>query len=136
MKGTDMDADKTAVAEACLKGAKDGSLSFPEILGRLHSAGFEGYLVDYRLGVQVFYRADEALSLPLGKAARVAAAFDGAAVAGLIRWAQANGPDYSYAAFCDRVTAAGCAGYLVTLPGRRVVYFGRTGETHVEHFPN
>ena len=130
-----MDAELRRIAETCLNGAKDGSLSFPEILGRLGAAGFEGYLVEYRLGVQVFYRADEVLSLPLGEAARVAAAFDGAELARLIRWAQTNGPDYTYAAFCDRVTAAGCAGYLVSLPGRRVVYFGRTAETHVEHFP-
>jgi uncharacterized protein YbcV (DUF1398 family) len=132
-----MDAEKRSVAEACLNGAKSGSLSFPEILGRLGAAGFEGYLVDYRLGVQVFYQAGgRALSLPLGKSAgAVAAGFDGAAVAGLIRWAQANGAEYSYAAFCERVMAAGCAGYLVSLPGRRVVYFGRTAEMHVEHFP-
>lgn len=31
--------------------------------------------------------------------------------------------------------AAGFEGYLVSLPGRRAVYFGRTAETHVEHFP-
>ena len=72
---------------------------------------------------------------PLPREQQVAAAFDGAELARLIRWAQTNGPDYTYAAFCDRVTAAGCAGYLVSLPGRRVVYFGRTAETHVEHFP-
>jgi len=33
------------------------------------------------------------------------------------------------------VVAAGCTGYLVSFPGQRAVYFGRTGETHVEHFP-
>jgi hypothetical protein len=26
-------------------------------------------------------------------------------------------------------------GYLVSFPGRRVLYFGRTGETHAEHLP-
>jgi hypothetical protein len=31
--------------------------------------------------------------------------------------------------------AAGCAGYLDSLDGRRVVCFGRSGETHVEHVP-
>ncbi len=30
---------------------------------------------------------------------------------------------------------AGCAGYFVSLIGRRAVYFGRTAETHVEPFP-
>jgi uncharacterized protein YbcV (DUF1398 family) len=40
-----------------------------------------------------------------------------------------------YRAFCRQIAAAGCAGYFVSLPGRRAVYYGRTGETHVEHFP-
>ena len=65
----------------------------------------------------------------------MAAAFDAEAVAGLVRWAQASGPDYSYAGFCERVKAAGCAGYLVSFSGRRVLYYGRTAEIHVEHFP-
>ena len=39
-------------------------------------------------------------------------------------WAQANPSDYSYVAFSKKVKAAGCAGYLVSFPGRRVVYFG------------
>jgi hypothetical protein len=30
---------------------------------------------------------------------------------------------------------AGCVAYMVSLPGRRVVYYGRTGASHVEHFP-
>jgi len=36
-----MDAERIAVAEACLSAAHDGSLSFPEIIGRLLAAGFE-----------------------------------------------------------------------------------------------
>jgi len=35
-----------------------------------------------------------------------------------------------------QVKAAGCAGYLVSFLGRRVVYYGRSAETHVEHFPS
>jgi hypothetical protein len=68
-------------------------------------------------------------------AGAIAGTFGAAGVEKLVRWAQANGPDYSYKAFCERVKAAGCAGYLVSFLGRRVVYFGRTAETHVEHFP-
>lgn len=52
------------------------------------------------------------------------------------RWAQANRPDYSYAVFSERARAAGCACYLVSFPGRRVVYYGRAAETYVEHFPS
>ena len=65
----------------------------------------------------------------------VAAEFDQPGVAVQIKWAQANPPDYSYAAFCKNVKALGCAGYMVSFLGRRVLYFGRTAETHVEHFP-
>jgi uncharacterized protein YbcV (DUF1398 family) len=52
-----------------------------------------------------------------------------------LREAQALVPGYSYQGFCDKVVAAGCAGYLVSIVGRRVLYYGRTGETHTEYFP-
>lgn len=133
-----MDAERIAVAKACLAAAHDGSLGFPEIVGKLIAAGFDGYLVDYRGVSQSFYLPDgESLTLDLPHAsAPVAAAFDAAEVERLVRWAQANPADYSYVAFSDKAVAAGCAGYLVSFLGRRVVYFGRTAETHVEHFPS
>jgi hypothetical protein len=65
----------------------------------------------------------------------VAPQFNQAGVAAQIKWAQANPPDYSYVAFCRNVKALGCAGYFVSFAGRRVLYFGRTAETHIEHFP-
>ena len=132
-----MATDRAAVAARCLAAAYDATASFPEIVGTLMAAGFEGYLVDYRAGTNSYYTPDAAavtIAMPHGAVA-VAAGFDSGAVAGLVRWAQANEADYSYAGFCDRVTAAGCAGYLVSFPGRRVVYFGRGAEMHVEEFP-
>ena len=69
-------------------------------------------------------------------AGSVASAFNVAEIERLVRWAQASSPDYSYVTFSEKVKAAGCAGYLVSFLGRRVVYFGRTAETHVEHFPS
>ena len=132
-----MDAERIAVAKTCLDAAHDGSLSFPEIIGKLVTAGFEGYAVDYRRNTQVYYLPDgDNVELAMPQATgSVVAAFDGDGVEALVRWAQANGPDYSYAAFCEKVRAAGCAGYLVSFLGRRVVYYGRTAETHVELFP-
>jgi len=41
----------------------------------------------------------------------------------------------SYAQFCEQINAAGCVGYLVSMAGRRAVYYGRTCETYVEPFP-
>ena len=132
-----MDAERVSIAESCLDAAHSGSLSFPEIVGRLIAAGFEGYAVDYRRNTQAFYMlSGESVVLEMQPSAgAVAEKFDAAGVEALVRWAQANGPDYSYRGFCEKVKQAGCAGYLVSFPGRRVLYFGRTAETHVEHFP-
>jgi len=132
-----MDAERISIAKACQEGAHDNSLSFPEFVGKLIAAGFEGYTVDYRRNAQAFYLPDgDSVVLEMHPyAGSVAANFDAAEVERLVRWAQANPADYRYVAFCQKVKAAGCAGYLVSFLGRRVVYFGRTAETHVEHFP-
>lgn len=132
-----MDAERTSIAETCLNAAHDGSLSFPEIVGRLVAAGFESYMVDYRRDRQTYYLPDgDSVAMDMrSSAGSIAAAFHAAEVERLVRWAQANPADYSYVVFCEKVKAAGCAGYLVSFLGRRVVYFGRTAEIHVEHFP-
>ncbi|MGQ3030094.1 MAG: DUF1398 domain-containing protein [Ferrovibrionaceae bacterium] len=132
-----MDAQRTAIAETCLAGAYDGSLAFPDIIGMLIAAGFDGYAVDYRRNVTTYCLAEGGCVVLDNRPSDqpVAAAFDAAGLAAQIKWAQANPPDYSYSAFCRNVRALGCAGYLVSFPGRRVLYFGRTAETHVEHFP-
>lgn len=132
-----MDAERISIARTSVQAAHDGSLSFPEIVSKLIGAGFEGYTVDYRRNSQTFYLPDgDSVVVDMqSSAGAVAADFDAAEVERLVRWAQANAAGYSYVAFCEKVKAAGCAGYLVSFLGRRVVYFGRTAETHVEHFP-
>jgi uncharacterized protein YbcV (DUF1398 family) len=65
----------------------------------------------------------------------VAERFDAAIVRQAIGEAQALAPGYTYPGFCAKVAGAGCAGSLVSFPGRRVLYYGRTGETHTELFP-
>jgi uncharacterized protein YbcV (DUF1398 family) len=132
-----VDAERIGIARACLDAAYDGSLSFPDIIVRLMGAGFEGYSVDYRREAQTYYLPDGdsvELAMPQNPGL-VSEVFDTAKVDALVRWAQANDRAYSYSAFCEKVKAAGCAGYLVSFVGRRVVYYGRTAETHVELFP-
>lgn len=75
-----------------------------------------------------------ALTMP-ASSGNIAAAFDASEVERLVLWAQVNPADYSYAAFFEKAKTAGCAGYLASFLGRRAVYYGRTAETHVEHFP-
>ena len=113
--------------KTCLNAAQDGSLSFPAILGALPHAGFEGYAVDYRRSSQTFYLPnDDNIELDMPHAAGSAeATFDGTGVEALIRWAQANGPDYSYLAFCEKVKLAApqhrwpCRGCLCRLERSR-----------------
>lgn len=133
-----MDAHQTAVAKLCLDGAHDGKMDFPAIVGTLIAAGFEGYTVDFRRQVATYYAPDgSSLELPLpADGEGVAAGFDGDAVKEAIRQAQSGDVGYSYTGFCRTVKVAGCAGYMVSFLGQRVVYFGRTAEMHVEHFPN
>ncbi len=132
-----MDAHLQLVAQRCLAAAYDGSMAFPRIVATLVASGFEGYIVDYRRHTTTYYLPDGdsvMLDAPQ-RGGAVAATFDAAGVDAAVREAQANLPGYSYAGFCERVTAHGCAGYIVSFSGRRVVYFGRTAETHVELFP-
>ena len=132
-----MDAQQKTIAQKCLAGSYDNTMTFPQGVQALMQAGFEGYHVDYRLNTRTFYLpSGEALSLknpdthpPIGKD------FNASEIAAAIKWAQLNPPDYNYVDFNKRVTANGCAGYIASFLGRRVLYFGRTGETHVEHFP-
>ena len=130
-----MDERQRAVALECFEGAGDGRLSFPQVLGRLAEAGFEGYVVDFRRGESGYFLPSGAEARFAGHRPDVAAAFDAAALKAAILEAQTGAEGYSYAGFCAKAGAAGCALYLVSLPGRRVVYVGRSGETHTEHFP-
>ena len=127
----------TATAQRCLHASFDGTMDFPSIVRALIDAGVEGYDVDFRRGTTTYFRATgESVQLAMpALATPVAATFDAGAVEQAVREAQRQAPGYTYAGFCARVKAAGCAGYRVSFLGRRVVYFGRTAEIHVEHFP-
>jgi len=131
-----MTEDQRATAKACLEGAETGAMTFPEIVGALMRAGFESYAIDFRRASAVYYLPDgDSVELATHRTETVAAAFDAEAIRAAIHEAQQLAPGYTYAGFCHKVAAAGCAGYIVSFSGRRALYFGRTAETHVEHFP-
>ncbi|MBT9291648.1 DUF1398 domain-containing protein [Prosthecodimorpha staleyi] len=132
-----MEAHRIRTAQDCLDAADDRTMPFPAIVGRLIEAGFEGYVVDYRRNTTTYFLpdGDSVVLANRGSDGTVAERFDPQAIAAQVRWAQADPPDYSYAAFSRSVKASGCAGYIVSFPGRRVLYFGRSADIHVEHFP-
>lgn len=133
-----MDAQLTALARRCLDGAQTDAMTFPQIVGALIEGGFESYVVDYRRATATYF-------LPSGDSVElaahpvevpVAAALDVEALKAAIGEAQALVPGYTYAGFCAKAKAAGCAGYMVSFSGRRAVYLGRDGATHTEFFPD
>lgn len=124
------------VARTTLEASESGAMTFPESVRVLLDAGFDGYAVDFRRSTRTYYMPDGgAIELETERAGPVAERFDVAAIKDALREAQALVPGYTYKGFCAKVVDAGCAGYLVSLTGKRVLYHGRTGETHTEHFP-
>ncbi len=131
-----MNANWQDVARATLKGSESGAMTFPQGVKMLIEAGFDGYAVDFRRSTRTYYMPNgEAIELETEPMEPVAERFDAAAIKEALREAQALVPGYAYKGFCAKVTRAGCAGYVVSLPGKRVLYYGRTGETHTECFP-
>ncbi|WP_397571660.1 DUF1398 domain-containing protein [Schlesneria sp. T3-172] len=130
-----MDDQKAQVMRECAAGSGSGELTFPEIVGRLMDIGVERYHADYSRQEITYY-------LPSGQSLVVASPHEPfptggeflvAAVQDAVGQSQRN--EHSYCDFVRKTMAAGCVGYFVQISGRRVIYFGRNGESHVEHFP-
>lgn len=130
-----MDPQTVNVINACTRGSDEERMSFPQIIADLKSVGVERYHADLCRNEQTYYLpCGESLGTPIAFSTTTpAAAFSAEGVVAALRAIQAR--QITYHAFCDRIAAAGCVGYLVSLPGRRAVYYGRTGESYVEHFP-
>ncbi|HEY6456781.1 MAG TPA: DUF1398 family protein [Steroidobacteraceae bacterium] len=125
------------VAGAILEGSESGATTFAQNLRDLMEAGFDGYAVDFRRSTRTYYMPNgETLELKTQPTPTpLTEAFDAAVVREAIREAQQLVPGYTYKDFCAKVARAGCAGYVVSLLGQRVLYYGRTCETHTEYFP-
>lgn len=114
----------------------DGSMPFPEIVGKLISNGVESYHVDYATRSFTFYSASGAAVLApivFEGLPSIAEDFDVAALKAAILDSQQHGQKFR--AFCGRAMQAGVQGYIAYLRGKRVTYFGRQGDQHTEWFP-
>ncbi len=113
-----------------------GDVPFPEIVGKLISAGVEYYHVDYVGLRKSFYGAGGDVVVTLityeGLPA-VAADFNLIELRAAIRDSQQHGQKYRD--FTHRAMQAGVQGYFAFLRGQRVTYLGRVGDQHTEWFP-
>jgi uncharacterized protein YbcV (DUF1398 family) len=130
-----MNAEHIQVIGGCAQGALTGELTFPEIVGKLAQIGVERYHADYSRREITYYFSDGNSSVVATPhpAHATAAEFSASAVEAAVRQSQRN--EHTYLDFILKTMTAGCVGYFVQITGRRVIYFGRSGEFHVERFP-
>jgi len=111
-------------------------IAFPEILTRLNQGGVESYHVDLlRNEFRCYTGSGGSLvtSVPLVHD-EVAPAFSAEKLEIINKRVQAG--EWSFSDFVRESTAtAGCAYYVVYLKGKKVRYFGRDGDEHVQHLP-
>ena len=125
----------TKVIDEVMRETQAGNMIFPEVVRRPTDVGVESYFVDFAKGEESFYAFNgesytEKMSLPLDP---VAEEFSSSGIIAAIRGAQAD--TVRYPEFVKRSAAAGVIAYWAFLAGKKVIYFGRKGEMHVEEFP-
>lgn len=132
MKSQVLDAE--TICEV-LKESQRGELVFPEVVRRMLEAGVESYFVDVARAEDVVYLRDGSTLTTKADLALdpVTENFSEAELVSAIRGAQKD--EIRYPEFMRRACAAGVVAYWAFLTGRKVIYFGRKGELHVEHFP-
>jgi uncharacterized protein YbcV (DUF1398 family) len=121
--------------EECAQGSLTGRLTFPEILQKLSRIGIERYHADFSRQEITYYLPDGTSHVvsaphpphPTGQE------FLAASVATAVQQSQRN--EHTYSDFVCKTMEAGCVGYFVQITGHRVIYFGRNGDSHTEHFP-
>ena len=130
-----MDPRLVAAVEECTRASHGDTLAFPQFLERLAALGVESYYADLRRCRRHYYLPDgRSIDVTTDDpAVPVATSFDAGSVRAALRQSQAG--THSYRQFLEKIMAAGCPGYHVSLLGRRALYFGRTAETYVEQFP-
>jgi hypothetical protein len=118
--------------------------SFPETVRALMSLGVTRYRIDYVGATATAYVPDASNNAVLVDIAPIpshsgssilAAKWDADEIIKAIRAAQANGPDYTYVWFARTCVENGVTDYTAYLEGKRVVYCGALGDTHIEWFP-
>ncbi len=130
-----MNATLRQAVRECSALSDQGTENFAQILGRLIAAGVERYHADLTRAEKIYYWPDgtseQVANAPV--TGEAAADFSAAGVEVAVRAAQAG--TIKYEEFCERAVRAGCVGYHVHIVGKRVVYYGRSGDSHVEWFP-
>ena len=110
-------------------------VSFPVVVGAMMEAGIERYHADLVGAVKTYYAPDGSPeTFPCHATGPFGQDFEASGVEAAVRAIQRQ--EIAYGEFCRRIAAAGCVGYFVSMAGKRAIYYGRTGDSHVEWFPS
>ncbi len=125
----------TKLIRETIEGSLNATMIFPQIVRLLVEEGIESYHVDIILNENRYYKACgeshvEKVELQHENPANE---FSPEKVAASIKKVQAGQSNYKL--FIKEITEAGCVYYIAYLAGKRVIYFGRKGEMHIELFP-
>jgi uncharacterized protein YbcV (DUF1398 family) len=128
-------ADAVQTIQGVLTETHAGRMTFPEVVRQFLDANVESYFVDLRAHQDVVYlNNDTTLAQPLDlDYGPIAQQFSQSAIVAALRAAQRD--EIRYPEFMRRAAAAGVVAYWAMLTGKRVIYFGRSGDIHVEWFP-
>ncbi len=129
-----MDAHVKDVVREMSKASDEERVTFPEVVKALVEVGVERYHADLVAGRKTYYLPDgDFEETQVHKAGGAALKFSAEGVEKAVRAIQRQ--EIAYREFCRLIADAGCVGYFASLAGRRAVYYGRTGDEHVEWFP-
>ena len=135
------DSKTIAVLQECSDRSVAGTITFPEVVGKLIAIGIEAYHADLYRREKTYYAAngdshvesESGLDPKVFGAHAVAAELHPKGVKEAVRRIQRKEIDYQQ--FRREILAAGTAHYWVYLAGKRAVYIARNGDEYVEWFP-
>lgn len=129
-----MDTNAKNIVHEMTRASNEERITFPEVVKALMEVGVERYHADLIIGNKTYYMPDGSFEVvPSHKTRPAAETFSAESVQSALRAIQRK--ETGYREFCERIAAAGCVGYFVSLAGWRAVYYGRTIDTYVEWFP-
>lgn len=113
----------------------EGKMNFPQVVGALLNEGIESYHVDYVRSENRYYlpNGESHVETVPHKFPTPERNFSADKVKDSIKRIQAG--EINYNTFSNEIIHAGCAYYIAYLSGKQVIYFGRNGDLHIEHFP-
>lgn len=131
-----MDIQIKNIMIECTKGSDEERLGFPDVVAKLMEAGVAHYHADLLRSEKTYYmpNGDSCVVTSHTVEGEAPQEFSANRVQAAVRAIQAQ--QLTYGKFCQMIKKSGCVGYMVSLAGRRAVYFGMTGDNYVELFPD